>query len=72
MEVVKNPKYKVGQAVKYKDYKFEEIGEIVRVAYDNEQQSFYYLFDDLKFKRELPILIYEKDIIALVDLPNNK
>jgi|688.fasta_scaffold410477_2 hypothetical protein len=61
-----NPKYKAGQKVKYKDYKFDEIGEILRVVYDDDQQSFYYIFDDLKFKRELPILINEKDIIALV------
>lgn len=59
-------KYKVGQEVEYKYEGSDAIGEIILVSYDDEVKTFAYFFDDKKFKRELPIIIYEKDIIGLV------
>lgn len=59
-------KYKVGQEVEYKYEGSDASGEIVLVSYDDEVKTFAYFFDDKKFKRELPIIIYEKDIIGLV------
>ena len=58
-------RYEIGQEVDYKYEGSDASGNIVLVTYDEELKTWVYFFDDKKFKRELPILIYEKDIIGL-------
>jgi hypothetical protein len=60
-------KYKLWQDV---DYNYEGTitsGNIVLISYNEELKTWVYFFDDKKFKRELPIIIYEKDIVGLTE-----